>query len=399
MQLVYSKYKDLSQITSETHPLEIFDNSVISFLNDLSKKILKNTEVRFYPDVATFAFFCRKSNILKIQEEYKSLHLRLGRGVVFHVAPSNVPVNFAYSLVCGLLAGNKNIIKIPSKDFDQIKLIVKGIEEVFNEKKYPEVAEKIVLVRYPREDKESTDLLSKNCDVRIIWGGDETINNIRKSTTPVRSFDITFADRYSFCIINAENYLKEEKKKNLALNFFNDTYLFDQNACTAPHLVIWTGSDKSIEEAQHIFWANLLGVLNDKKYEIESIIAVDKLTSLYNQAILSEGKPTKIDTDDNLMWRVKIDKLTKEIDEYRSKKGYFLEYTADNLEDLGKIINQKYQTLSYFGFEKDELKDLYKKLMPLGIDRIVPIGTTMDFEVTWDGYNLINTLSRVCVMN
>ena len=29
-----------------------------------------------------------------------------------------------------------------------------------------------------------------------------------------------------------------------------------------------------------------------------------------------------------------------------------------------------------------------------GIDRIAPVGHTMDFALTWDGYDLIRTLSR-----
>jgi len=31
---------------------------------------------------------------------------------------------------------------------------------------------------------------------------------------------------------------------------------------------------------------------------------------------------------------------------------------------------------------------------PNGIDRIVPIGKTTDFSLTWDGFNMIETLSR-----
>ena len=31
---------------------------------------------------------------------------------------------------------------------------------------------------------------------------------------------------------------------------------------------------------------------------------------------------------------------------------------------------------------------------PNGIDRIVPIGKTTDFSLTWDGFDLIDTLSR-----
>ena len=29
-----------------------------------------------------------------------------------------------------------------------------------------------------------------------------------------------------------------------------------------------------------------------------------------------------------------------------------------------------------------------------GVDRIAPVGHTMDFALTWDGYDLIRTLSR-----
>ena len=33
-----------------------------------------------------------------------------------------------------------------------------------------------------------------------------------------------------------------------------------------------------------------------------------------------------------------------------------------------------------------------------GIDRIVPVGKTMDFSLVWDGRDLINELSRVVVV-
>ena len=79
---------------------------------------------------------------------------------------------------------------------------------------------------------------SINCDVRIIWGGDSTISKIRTASLPVRTFDLTFADRYSLCVINALDHPDDKDYDNVANGFYNDTYLFDQNACTAPHLII-----------------------------------------------------------------------------------------------------------------------------------------------------------------
>ena len=97
---------------------------------------------------------------------------------------------------------------------------------------------------------------------------------------------------------------------------------------------------------------------------------------------------------DNLLWRVHVDELQSNIDEFRCNSGYFAEYYAEDLKEIEGIINKKYQTLAYYGFANKDLKNRIKELMPHGIDRIVPIGKTMDFSLIWDGYDLINKLSR-----
>ena len=86
------------------HPDIVFSEEVMDFLGALSASLLNDRESRIYPDVITFAFFCRKANLLRLKTQYVDESLRLGRGIVFHIAPSNVPVNFGYSLVAGLLA-------------------------------------------------------------------------------------------------------------------------------------------------------------------------------------------------------------------------------------------------------------------------------------------------------
>ena len=73
-----------------------------------------------YPDIKTLAFWCRKKNILNLQKKLQTDEPRLGLGLIFHITPSNIPTNFAYSLIFGLLTGNSNIVKIPSKKFEQI---------------------------------------------------------------------------------------------------------------------------------------------------------------------------------------------------------------------------------------------------------------------------------------
>ena len=77
--------------------------------------------------------------------------------------------------------------------------------------------------------------------------------------------------------------------------------------------------------------------------------------------------------------------------------GYFSEYDMGSLDDIAPIVNLKYQTLAYYGFEKSELQDFVFRNRLTGLDRIVPIGETTSFALKWDGYDLINTFSRLAI--
>ena len=370
-------------------PLVPFAEEVIDTLDALSKALMHDPQSRLYPDVVTFAFFCRRGNLMKLKENSQlstfNLQLRLGRGTIFHIAPSNVPVNFAYSVVAGLLAGNTNVVRVSQKQFPQVDIIVKHMREI--------EMKRLAVVRYPYESN-ANEVFSAMCDVRVIWGGDATIATIRQNAIPPRAFDICFADRYSIAAINSDELntdkLNPENLKQLAERFYNDTYLFDQNACSAPHLVVWTGNH--VEGAKKLFW-NAVQRVTEQKYQFQDVMAVDKLTAFYKQAC---AMPTHDEeTKNNILRRVEIDALPQDIDSFRCAGGYFTEYTAQSLDEIAPIVNGKYQTLAYYGFNQQELSHFILSNRLTGIDRIVPFGETTAFSLTWDGMNLIERMSRI----
>lgn len=373
-------------------PIQPYNKIVCNFLNELSIALRNHKQIKEYPDVMAFAFWCRKANINKLISEFKEDRARLGLGLVFHIAPSNVPVNFAFSFVFGLLSGNANIVRVPSKDFPQVYIICSAVQELLNNKQYDTIRDMSAFVKYERDD-EITALYSKNCNARIIWGGDNTIWNIRMLPIPARCIDIAFADRYSFSIINAEEIIQTNDfdLERLVEGFYNDTYLMDQNACSSPHLVVWLGENK--EEAQNKFWNSLyIKVKND--YELAPVTAVDKYTLLCENSI-DLNNIQEFKKFDNLLYIVKIDKLSEDIDKYHGKFGYFFEYNGSSLNELAFIVNNKYQTLTYYGIEKSNLINFVTDNSLLGIDRIVPIGQAMDMTVIWDGYDIVRSLSRI----
>ena len=99
--------------------------------------------------------------------------------------------------------------------------------------------------------------------------------------------------------------------------------------------------------------------------------------------------------DDNLLYRIEIKKLIPGIEEYRGKGGYFYEYSLKDIEEIAPVVTEKFQTITWFGLDPEEIRRvvLTKKLR--GIDRITPIGKAMDIGVIWDGYDLVRMLSRI----
>ena len=116
-----------------------FDETILDFLNDVSRKLMTDRRVREYSDVATYAFWIRRASALKLKERFcaEDGNIHMGRGTVFHIAPSNVPVNYAYSLAVGLITGNANLVRVPSKDFPQTEIINSAINVVLEE--YPQL--------------------------------------------------------------------------------------------------------------------------------------------------------------------------------------------------------------------------------------------------------------------
>lgn len=370
--------------------LEPFDEIICNFLSDLSKQLSKNASLKKYPDVAAFSFWLRKNNIDRFKNYFKSTEIRLGIGLLFHITPSNIPTNFAYSLVFGLITGNSNIIKVPSKKFEQVNIICESVNILL--RKYKKIQGMINIIRY-EDHKLITKNLSKLSDGRIIWGGDKTIQEVRKYSANPRCLDITFPDRYSFCVINSKilKKLKNSELKRLAENFYNDTYLVDQNACSSPHLVVWLG--KGDKKNKLKFWQYLNEVVK-KKYDISHFASMDKITKLYRDIIELKNLNNFINFESNLHI-INLKSLNQNNHEMRGKWGFFYEFETDKLEKINKFINKKYQTLTYFGLKKISISKFVKKNKLKGIDRIVPIGQSLNMNFFWDGYDINRILTRV----
>ena len=247
-------------------PYDIFDKNVILLLNKISIEILKSSKCKKYSDLISFGFWCRANNIIKIFDNYNYFKNRMGRGTVLHITPSNVPTNFAYSMAFGLLSGNNNIIRLPSKNYTQVQLLCNILKKISKQKIYKISFKKFLLIKYENSDLISSEL-SKIVEARIIWGGDSTINKFKSFKTKPRCIDIPFANRYSLSLIDSNKLSLLNKKDFIILvkKFYNDTYTMDQFGCSSPKSVFWLGNNKIVKKK---FWS-ILSMIVNKQYEFD----------------------------------------------------------------------------------------------------------------------------------
>jgi len=370
-------------------PYDIFDKDIILFLNAISKEILKNSKCRKFPDLIAFGFWCRSSNVRTISNNYSFFKNRMGRGSVLHITPSNVPTNFAYSMVFGLLSGNNNIIRLPSKNFFQVEILCNILRKLSKNKNYKKSFNKLLLIKYDNSDPISSQL-SKDVEARIIWGGDNTINKFRKFITKPRCIDLAFANRYSVSIIDSNKLgkLNSHDLIILAQKFYNDTYTMDQFGCSSPNSVFWLGKNNV---AKILFW-NALGRIVNKRYDLDISGVNRKISNLMNYT-LNKNKKFKLKIDNFNLIRIKSEKIN--FDNFENVNfGTFLEVNLSSINHFKKYTSEKLQTVTYYGTDFEDIKKFIIKNKIKGIDRIVPIGRAFDITPEWDGIDIISTLSR-----
>lgn len=377
-----------------------FDQKVIRFLDRISQEIKSDPVLGKKEEIMAFGFWCRKSHLKMLKEQAGTSANCLGRGILFHIAPSNVPILFAYSFAFGLLAGNSNVIRVSSKAEDEMSPVCRLMDRVLTEQEFEKLRNQNSVVAYERQ-KELTDMYSKNCSMRIIWGGDEAIREIRKSPIPPEAEELVFSDRVSIALLDA-GYLSKCSQEELGLwahRFYNDTYGVDQNACSSPRIIFWLKNSKHPDQckaAKRRWWEKVHETA--QRYHLTDHKVSMKYTQLCEYAA-SKEEVADVWYKDHLLYVARFGKLPHRIDTFRGSCGFFFEFDLEELSQLVPVLDRKIQTLTYLGVDPDVLVNMVIQYQVQGIDRIVPVGQALDMGIIWDGKNLISQMSRQISLN
>tara|TARA_B110000027_G_scaffold111542_1_gene119832 strand:+ start:8082 stop:9275 length:1194 start_codon:yes stop_codon:yes gene_type:complete len=375
-----------------------YDNLLIEFCNVFSKKLIKSKNLS--PEIYAFGFWLRRGNIELILSELPS-SIKAPIGNVFHVAPRNVDTMFLYSLFISFLNGNNNVIRI-SKDTSEnslIQIIIKILKSLLSDQNFTDLKKIIHIVSYDRDDKVN-EYFSLNSDARIIWGGDNTINYFKSIPTKARVKDFYFADRISIGIYDVDSILKLNEKQNLIFvkNFLNDVISFDQLGCSSPSTIYFLG-DNELNLSKVI--KKILNTIEEldiyKDYDYASFAGF-KLNQIVDDTISGVISDHSFKT--TLIHFVRLKTNDGLVSLKKTCGAGYLYYDLTTMNDISHLFkDKKIQTVSYFGISpKVKTTIVNLTLTNPGVDRIVPCGKSLDFSHKWDGYNLLENLSREIVL-
>src|SRR5262249_15451157 len=74
--------------------------------------------------------------------------------------------------------------------------------------------------------------------------------------------------------------------------------------------------------------------------------------------------------------------------------GLFTHVRADHLDAVASIASQRDQTVTHFGFSREELRSFAQMAGAKGVDRFVPVGGALAFDAFWDALDWIGDFVR-----
>lgn len=371
----------------------IFQGAVLKFLEDLAEEIRTNQITAGNQEAQAFAFWLRRKHFRQCSA-WKEKKKRMGVGMLFHIAPSNIPMLFAYSMAFGMMAGNGNIIRVSGRIQEKIQPFCRVLHQVMCRKEHEAIFKRNAVITYDKEECVTRELMLF-CDGRMIWGGDETIKRFEAMEMKPGSVTMSFANRSSIGVFDVSWIMKtsREELEQTAYRFYNDTLLMDQNACSSPKVLFWIENEtQAAEEAKKRWWEIFSDV--SRQYDLTAWKAGEKFRQITEE--IMEGKGIRaVNTYENYVYTAQLEAFPSHPEQYQGRFGCFYEYSIKELKELCQCLNRKIQTIVYAGIDSKQLAEEIIESGKKGGDRIVPVGMALELDFLWDGKDLVSGLSRI----
>lgn len=369
---------------------KIFGADTISFIAEWGERCKGLIKKEEYRDASALVFWCRKKNLERLQDEYGGKEVRVGRGLVFQIAPANVHLNSLYTLLYALLAGTPTVVRISTRTRTALSPFFKLLSEVY--KSYEGRIPSFSVVNYEYSAGIGEKLAGK-CDCRVIWGSDETIRTIKKISTKVDCIDICFPNRESTLVVDEEELkmLPQIELEGLARGLARDVGLYGQQACSSPVVMVVVrraGDDKLeatkslLELTDSAIGKDFASQLTPREHLIASIGAS------------SQEEPLELAFSGTYLSVIEIgDSNPKEcVERWKPNAGVLYAYYISSYSEINMWDGQ--QTSVLVPYNKETVRSYMDNVDPRFYRRLVKSGSAIGMNMNWDGQDIVRLLSR-----
>lgn len=225
--------------------------------------------------------------LLENMPEYNDKDVIIARrleplGVLFHIAAGNAEGLPFYSVIEGMMAGNMNILKLPSAD-DGLSIML--LHEII--KLHPMLASYVCVLDVPSTNIDVMKRIADMADAVVVWGGDEAIKAVR-TMADTKTQIISWGHKLSFAYATKE--ATDEQLRELAIHICKTRQVLC-NSCQG----IFVDTKDSAEVLA--LGKRFLPILQEvgEEFPAESIGVRGKISlSLYNEELESMDTGKKV---------------------------------------------------------------------------------------------------------
>jgi hypothetical protein len=381
---------------------KIDKGKVIDVLQKFSENVLKDPSTTGIEGVAFLSNWLRKANLMQIVEknlkdiayldhfvgEKKRIKAQ-PRGIVCHWIAGNVPTLGLFSLFQSMIVGNANILRIPPKSHDTMVRLLKvfASSKIDSELSGSDLLKSTAIIYYERSDRLANEEFSDIADARIVWGGEEAVKSITGLPRQAHCEDVIFGPKYSFAVLDRGAIDSKDLPRTLR-SLASDIFLFDQAACTSPHVVFCEKSDAGIATVARLL-GDEMGKLAKRypKTDIDQFIMTKIINARAEYALDPDASVVCSPEND---WTILINKRPGLEEPIESRTIFVKE--VGSIMDIITHITKKIQTIGCAVDDKAKLLAFADAATFRGVARCVNVGQMHLFDSPWDGMLFMSRL-------
>ena len=372
---------------------------IIKLLDKFGKSIIRDPSLSRVPGLPYLSLWLREENIRSLyltnfgsipaSGDIITISSRLGmfsvpRGIVCHWIAGNVPVLGIFSLVLATLGKNASILKIPPELGRTFNLLLKGLEETVlfvegDEVTGSIIARSVALVSFPSSNHQISEAFSLAADCRVVYGSEEAVSAISRLPHQVHCESIMYGPKYSLAVFDQVSKCSADFP-DLLEGLARDIVLFNQTACSSPHVVFCEKGGfgiRKVAELLKIAFERISGHLYHPLAE-GTVIAVINTRAQY---LLDVHKDILCSSD--LKWTICMnDDLS--LEEPVQGRCIFLK-EVDDINQVLDLITRKVQTVSLSVRDELRRESFVQELAYRGVDRVMTPGMMHEYTQPWDG--------------